>query len=573
MPRNPLPSVLLALSAGLAPAQDGAGVRATETIRVVSTNVRYWNNRDGENRWEMRRHRLGGLLRLHRADVFGVQEAMGPQMQYLHYELPDFDSFGVPRDGKAGGERSSIFWNRAKFARLDGATFWLSETPERPSRAWGASLRRICTWCKFRSKQTGAEFFVFNTHFDHRSANARERSAKLVRQKIHEIAGQSPVVLMGDLNCDGFSKPYQVLAEPRPEGVGEPLLDARAWARHDYGPQGTWSGWDPAHIGARIDYMFVKNGVAVLQHAVVPHEWQGRVASDHFPVLCELRLNDPATQVTRNLAHLWRMFPDKENKGERLGLHEVEVDDGKWPTISAGDAWERQGHVDLDGVVYLRKKVFVPESWRDRTVQFVMAGVADYLTLFVNGEDVFQAGKEGASMWAHRINLQLCNSSLRFGAHNTFVLKVTDIGGLGGLVGHPLLMTTDDRMPTDGAKQFKTVVVMKPENFGIPAEARRAAFDLEVPKDAGTRTWLRVGLGHGYDDAGDRGVHYELHDAAGQVVHKGFTADKGVRWFQHRAAAGSKWRVVVTDHDTKFSGHFRGNGCNLRAELRVDPGE
>lgn len=561
----------MVMSAAVAPGQGKAVARTPETIRVVSFNVRYWNKRDGENRWEMRRHRVAGLLRLHRADIFGVQEAMAPQMQFLHYELTDHDSFGVPRDGAAGGERSSIFWDRTKFDRVNGATFWLSETPERPSRAWGAQLRRICTWCEFRSKQTGAQFFVFNTHFDHQSAKARERSAALIRRQIHQIAGTHPVVLMGDLNCDGFSKPYNVLAEPHAESCGKPLLDARAWARNDYGPQGTWSGWDPMHIGARIDYIFVKNDIAVLQHAVVPHEWQGRVASDHFPVLAELQLHSEATQVTRNMAHLWRMFVDAEKKGESLGLHQPDVDDRKWPAISAGDAWERQGHA-VDGVVYLRKKVFVPESWRQRTVQFVMAGVADYLTLFVNGEQAFQAGKQGTSMWAHRINLHLCNSTLRFGEVNTFVLKVTDIGGLGGLVGHPLLLTTDKRMPTDKGAHFVTKAVMAPKDFGIPEDTRRVVFDLDVPEGKEERVWLRVGVGHGYDDSGDRGVHYELHSAAGEIVHRGFTAEKGVRWFQHPVARGSKWQVIVVDHDTKFGGRYRGNGCNIRADLLVDPG-
>lgn len=422
---------------------------AIDTVRVMSFNIRYWNTRDGENRWELRRHRVAGILRLQRADIFGVQEAVAKQVRYLHNELRDHDSFGEPRDGVDGGERCTIFWDRTKFDRIGGATFWLSETPERLSRAWGASLRRICTWCEFRSKASNKTFFVFNTHFDHQSANARRRSAELVRQQIHDLAGTHPVVLMGDLNCNGFSPPYTALTAPPsgPKAAGA-LLDARVWTEHDVGALGTWSGWDPTFTGSRIDYLFVKNAARVLQHAVVPHVWQKRVASDHFPILAEILLHVDGVPGTRNLAHLWRMMPDAAENGEKLGYLKVDFDDRRWPTISAGDAWERQGHADLDGVVFLRKKVYVPESWRNRTVRFVSAGIADMYSLYINGKKVHEAGSKKQSMWTQRSNLELANASLQFGADNTFVLRVTDFGGLGGLVGRPLLLTTDDRLPT-----------------------------------------------------------------------------------------------------------------------------
>lgn len=550
---------------------------AIDTVRVMSFNVRYRNKHDGENRWELRRHRVVGILRLQRADIFGVQEAMAGQVRDLHDELKDHDSFGEPRDGKAGGERCTIFWDRTKFDRSGGATFWLSETPERPSNAWGASLRRICTWCEFRSKASGKTFFVFNTHFDHQSANARKRSAELVRRQIHDIAGSHPVVLMGDLNCDGFSAPYAALTtlpvEPKAAG---PLLDARVWTEHDFGPHGTWSGWDPAFIGSRIDYIFVKNAVRVLQHAVVPHEWQGRVASDHFPILAEIAIHDRSDPSARNMAHLWRMMPDGETNGDKLGYLGADFDDRKWPTISAGDAWERQGHADIDGVVFLRKRVFVPESWRNRTVQFVTAGIADMYALYVNGEKVHEAGSKSESTWAQRTNLHLANSSLQFGADNTFVLRVTDFGGLGGLVGHPLLLTTDDRQPTHSGGAFAATVLVPKKSFGIAKDTRRAELEIAIPGDAGDAknlAWLRIGLGHGYQDSGDNGVHYELQQADGTMVHRGFSAQKGVVWMQHQVARGSKWQLIVTDADCTFTGPNPGNDCTFTAELKIDVGK
>lgn len=551
-------------------AKSGEAASAPETVRAMTCNLRYWNTHDGENRWELRRHMVVGILRLHRAAIFGVQEAMAEQVRHLHHELKDHDSFGAPRDGTAGGERCTIFWDRTRFDRIGGDTFWLSETPDRPSNAWGARLRRICTWCRFRSKATGRTFFVFNTHFDHQSANARKRSAELIRQRIHDLAGDEPVLLMGDLNCDGFSEPYRSLTR-RAAAASEPLLDARVWTRHDFGPKGTWSGWDPAKIGARIDYVFVKNRARVLQHAVVPHEWQGRVASDHLPVLVEVELHADAEPEHRNMVHLWRLHADESGKGEQLGYHLPEFDDRKWPAVSAGDAWERQGFDGLDGEVYLRKTIHVPQAWADRTVQFVTAGVADMYALYVNGEKVHEAGSKRESAWANRINLQIANSCLRFGKDNTFVLKVTDFGGLGGLVGHPVLLTVDDRLPNAFAESFATRRLLDGKAFEIPEDARKVVLDLEVPKQWGAKLgWLRVGLGHGHDDAGDGGAHYELRDDAGNVLRRGFTAKKGIEWMQCRVAPGARLQLVVTDEDTVFSGLAPGNGMRLTTELLLD---
>lgn len=562
-----------------------SAAEATDAVRVMSFNLRYLNSGDGDNRWQLRRHRVAGLLRLHRVDILGVQEAMGGHVDYLLSEFPNYDSFGIGRDGGSRGERSSIFWNKDKFDRLRGATFWLSETPDRPSNAWGAKLRRICTWCEFRSRLTKKSFFVFNTHFDHQSREARRRSAQLVRQKIQEVAGARPVVFMGDLNCDDFSAPYRELTQSAglETGVSDALIDTRVWTEHDYGPKGTWSGWDPNFIGSRIDFIFVKNAVRVLQHAVIPHEWQGRVASDHLPVIAELLLHDSTERRYLSMVHLWRMMPDKAKRGIELGYHEPGYDDRKWPAISAGDGWERQSHPNLDGIVYLRKEVFVPESWRSCTVQFVTDGIADVYKLYVNGEMVHEAGDKRNSMWSRRTNLHLANSSLRFGQQNTFVFRVIDFGGLGGLVGHPILLTTDDRQPTATANTFATEMLMATREFAIPENSRRVEFELEIPDESHSQAWLRIGLGDGYDESGgvatagnqvgDLGVDYELQAADGRVALRGFTSSKDVAWLIHRVEPGSKWKLIVIDADCSFAQGRLGNTCSLTAELLVDAGK
>src|SRR3546814_6755240 len=95
---------------------------------------------------------------------------------------------------------SAIFYKKDRFRLLDHDTFWLSETPEVPSKGWDAALNRICTWGKFRDKESRKEFFYFNLHMDHRGKEARKKSTLLVLEKIREIAGKTHVILSGDFN-------------------------------------------------------------------------------------------------------------------------------------------------------------------------------------------------------------------------------------------------------------------------------------------------------------------------------------------------------------------------------------
>src|SRR5690606_5842166 len=143
-----------------------------------------------------------------------VQEALARQLEDLDKLLIEYDRIGVGReDGKAGGEFSPIFYKKDRLELLDHDTFWLSETPEKPSKGWDAALNRICTWGKFRDRLSGEEFFHFNLHMDHMGQEARKNSSLLIVEKIREIAGDAPVILSGDFNFDQTHPNYQLIVK------------------------------------------------------------------------------------------------------------------------------------------------------------------------------------------------------------------------------------------------------------------------------------------------------------------------------------------------------------------------
>jgi len=266
-------------------------------VRVMSFNIRYNNAEDKENAWPNRKRMAASMFRFHHVDIAGIQEALKGQIDDLELLLPGFAWCGVGRsDGKAEGEFSAILYRKERFKLLESSTFWLSETPEvAGSKGWDASLPRIVTWARFRDTQSKQTFFVFNTHFDHRGSRARAESARLLLARIEKIAGRQAVVVTGDFNGNESSEPYRILTTAETQkgaGAENGLRDARHLSLMEHhGPTSTFNGFGPLVPEAKIDYIFVRGGINVLQHGVLADQWNGRWPSDHLPVLAELDIS------------------------------------------------------------------------------------------------------------------------------------------------------------------------------------------------------------------------------------------------------------------------------------------
>lgn len=255
-------------------------------MKVISFNLRFASANDGVNSWPFRHHLVVETLRRHTPDLFGVQEAQAVQVDYLARELPRYQFIGVGRDdGATQGEYAAIFYNAEQYTPLRQETFWLAETPATPgSLGWDANNIRICTWGEFQRRGSGDSFFCFNTHLDHVGVQAQLEGTRLILHKIGQVAGERPVILMGDFNCTPGSPPYRLITK------GEelaPMDDARSISRTPpTGPQWTFHGFTPP--GRQIiDFIFVRNA-AVESFAFVDDHWEGRYPSDHLPVMAEL---------------------------------------------------------------------------------------------------------------------------------------------------------------------------------------------------------------------------------------------------------------------------------------------
>jgi endonuclease/exonuclease/phosphatase family metal-dependent hydrolase len=275
--------LMVALSfATLLPAQD--------YLNVMTFNIRYNNPGDSANAWPNRKDFAASQITFHEAHLVGVQEALYDQMLDLQERLPKYKYVGVGRDGGQKGEYAAIFFDTTRLQLLESKTFWLSEQPEAvASKGWDAALTRIVTWAKFKDRKTKKVFYHFNTHFDHRGKEARRQSAHLLLKQVAAIGGKTVTVITGDFNATPTDEPIQVILN-----AGDPLHFTNSFdisVVPHYGPICTFNAFRNKEAGTEpIDYIFLKNGGSVLQHATLTQTMGGRFSSDHFPVFARIKL-------------------------------------------------------------------------------------------------------------------------------------------------------------------------------------------------------------------------------------------------------------------------------------------
>ena len=252
---------------------------------IVSYNIRYDNNWDIENSWEIRRSNIIQMLIKYSPSIIGIQEGLLNQVQYIDSSLINYDYVGVGRDdGKNKWEFCAIYFDTTRYVLLKNSTFWLSETPDTISVGWDAALERICTYGLFKDRITKKEFWVFNTHFDHMGSIAREKSSRLILKRIKKINRQSlPVILMGDFNSIPNSPPVkEIITE---------LSDALQLSTEKlHGPRGTFNGFnEDLPIEKRIDYIFTKKLKVLSYRHINDRLENNRHISDHLPVMIKIK--------------------------------------------------------------------------------------------------------------------------------------------------------------------------------------------------------------------------------------------------------------------------------------------
>ena len=264
-------------------------------IKVMSFNIRTKTSNDkGDNHWDSRKGACVALIKDQMPDILGVQEAQyNSQWTYLMDELKGvgYNGYGLNRsDGKesGSGEVVGILYNRNVIKKIEVGTFWLSETPDKPSRSWGMSMNRTATWGLFEHIPTGQKFFFLNTHLPLKNDNlddpetAKKEGMKLIEKKLLEYDEDYPLYLTGDFNV--------ISTDPVLDGVRDFMRNARTYAPvRDTNP--TVNGFGDTSSRKQIDHIYYSDYLKAVEYYTIMDEYNGiKYVSDHYPIYAILKL-------------------------------------------------------------------------------------------------------------------------------------------------------------------------------------------------------------------------------------------------------------------------------------------
>ncbi len=251
-------------------------------LTVMSFNLRYDEPADEENQWENRKESCITMLNEEMPTVFGIQEGLHNQVSYLDNNLQSYSYIGVGRDdGYSGGEYSAIFYDATTVELIENGDFWLSETPEYPSLGWDANNIRICTWGKFRDIDKNKEFYLFNTHFDHKGKTAQIESSKLIVEKIQEITEpDSPVFITGDFNM--------LIGNSHLDPIRNNYFSAQRFAERSDDNK-SYNAFCLGIISRNIDFIFYNNSRALSYKTLIKNYGVSYI-SDHYPIITHFKL-------------------------------------------------------------------------------------------------------------------------------------------------------------------------------------------------------------------------------------------------------------------------------------------
>ncbi|MBQ3149942.1 MAG: endonuclease/exonuclease/phosphatase family protein [Clostridia bacterium] len=252
-------------------------------MKIMSFNVLCWGRE--EHSFESRVPLVVKRIREQMPDILGTQESHIEWMDNICAGLPEYTYVGAGRDdGKDKGEFSPVFYRKDLYESEENGTFWLSETPEVPSKSWESACTRICTWTILRNKETGARFAAVNTHLDHVSEEARVKGIQLVVDKINTFT-DLPVFCTGDFNTYEDSEAYRIMTS----GV---MADVKYLAA-DSDNGNTFTGFDPEATknDSPIDFIFVKKDcVKVNSYKILRDDIDGQMPSDHYAIISEVEI-------------------------------------------------------------------------------------------------------------------------------------------------------------------------------------------------------------------------------------------------------------------------------------------
>ncbi len=252
-------------------------------MKVMTFNLRFENDRDGDNAWVHRRERVVKIINRYQPSILGTQEGKWSQLMYLRDQLPDYEAVLPCRVPDKYIQCPTLFFRKEECVIEDGRDFWLSKTPDiHLSKDWDSAFPRMVSFAKIRVGKPHQKIIAAVTHLDHIGVEARFEQAKIISQWAGQQ--QDPIILMGDFNDDPVSRVYEVLTLPQTR-----LCDTwEAIEGSESEKSFTHHGFSGVPQLSRMDWILTAPSFKVKDAIIIHDDFDGRYPSDHFPYMADI---------------------------------------------------------------------------------------------------------------------------------------------------------------------------------------------------------------------------------------------------------------------------------------------
>ena len=164
---------------------------------------------------------------------------------------------------------------------------------------------------------------------------------------------------------------------------------------------------------------------------------------------------------------LKNLYQDPGIKGEALGYADPAPNTADWKTMNLPQFFETAG-LNIDGAVWFRKEIEVPQSWSGRDLVLNLGAIDDYDTTYFNGSKIGATGRETPNSYSVPRHYKIPGSLVRAG-RNVIAVRVFDSGGEGGFgrAGEMSLTPSGaketESVPLAGAWNYKVELGLEPK--------------------------------------------------------------------------------------------------------------
>lgn len=253
-------------------------------MRVMTFNLRFENDRDGDDCWKNRRAFLVDVVLGRSPSLLGTQEGTPAQLGYLQEHLHGYRMHAPVRPLDETCQYPTLFYLEKRFRLQEGGEFWLSRTPAvHRSKDWDSAFPRMMGYGLFEDLECGKVFWAAVTHLDHIGKEARTEQARRIVEWMQGRL-QEPRVLMGDFNDLPGSSAHRILTAP-----DSALQDSWVALAREEGEQSmTHHDFKGVPQKCRMDWILVSHHFLVLDAFVFRDHLGNRYPSDHFPYAVDL---------------------------------------------------------------------------------------------------------------------------------------------------------------------------------------------------------------------------------------------------------------------------------------------